>query len=156
MSNHLSQDQFATYITGRATEAEKRHVAECRQCGAEFDRFRNAVSSFRSAIRERVEMRIASNAPAVTPSLIHRGAEIPKWRWALAVALVALVSVLIPLLINGGKPQTVVKNAAVETDPDALMRAVNLHLSRTVPQPMERMMVLIPNDESIKESGEVQ
>src|SRR5262245_1614248 len=156
MSNHLSQDQFATYIAGRATEAEKRHMAECRQCGAEFDRFRNAVSFFRSAIRDRIEMRIALNAPVVTPSLIHRGAEIPKWRWALAIGLVALVLVLIPLIINGRKAQTVVKNAAGETDPDALMRAVNLHLSRTVPQPMERMMALIPNDESIKESGGVQ
>lgn len=155
MSNHLSEDQFAIYIAGRATDAEKRHVAECAECGAEFDRFRNAVSSFRSAIRDRVDARIASNTPAVTPSLIRRTAGIPKWRWALAAA-VALAFILIPLLTGGRKAQTVVKSVAVEADPDALMRAVNLHLSRTVPQPMERMMALIPNDESINESGGVQ
>jgi hypothetical protein len=33
------------------------------------------------------------------------------------------------------------------------MDAVNLHLSRTVPAPMERMLIVIPDDESITQSG---
>ena len=38
----------------------------------------------------------------------------------------------------------------------AVMDRVNLHLSRTVPAPMEPMMSLIPSDELINNSGGVR
>ena len=53
-------------------------------------------------------------------------------------------------------PQEVVEAVPAETNPDELMDAVYRHLSRTVPAPMERVMVLIPDEEPDTKSGGVQ
>jgi len=155
MNKHLSEDQIATYVAGRAAETERRHVAECAECCGELDRFGKAITSFRTAVRDQVDGRVATHAPAIHPSLPRATPGIPKWRWAL-VAAVALIFIMIPLFKGERKPQAVVTDSLVKADPDSLMQAVNLHLSRTVPEPMERMIALLPNDESITESGGVQ
>ena len=156
MSNHLSQDQFAKCFVGRSTSAELRHMMECPECSAELDRFGHTISLFRSAIRDRIDAQVAAQAPGV-PQLSIRpaAAGIPKWHWALVAPAVAVL-VMVPLLTSNKEPQEVIEKGLAETSPDALMDAVNLHLSRTVPAPMERVMALIPSDESITESGGVQ
>jgi hypothetical protein len=54
------------------------------------------------------------------------------------------------------KPQKVDEQLSTETNPVAIMDRVNLHLSRTVPAPMEPMMSLIPSDELISTPGGVR
>jgi hypothetical protein len=76
------------------------------------------------------------------------------WRWAL-VAAGAVVLIAAPFVTMKKERQEVIKTSS-ETNADALMNAVNIHLSRTVPAPMERMISLIPNDDSTTESGGVQ
>jgi hypothetical protein len=157
MSNHLSQDQFANCVVGRSTSAELQHVKECSECGAELERFRIAVSSFRNAVRGRVDARLALQGPEVSRfSMRPAAAGLPRWRWALAAVAVVVV-VMIPLLTSEKEPQEVIEKASTpHASPDALMEAVNRHLSRTLPAPMEPMMVLIGGEEQTTKSGGIQ
>jgi hypothetical protein len=76
----------------------------------------------------------------------------PKWRWAL-VAATALVLAIIPF---AGTNRVSLPKAQVETDADALMRTVDLQLSRTIPAPMEPVIALLPVDQIQTTSGGVQ
>jgi hypothetical protein len=71
------------------------------------------------------------------------------WLWG-AAALAGLV--LVPFLVSERKSQEPVQITA-PADADALMNAINLHLLRTVPAPMEPLLVLIPRTESKTKSG---
>jgi hypothetical protein len=73
--------------------------------------------------------------------------------WAAAVAATLILGTL-PLLLR--KPQEIAVTTAEEASPEVLMNAINLHLSRTMPSPMEPMMSLIPSDLYLTESGEIQ
>src|SRR5438128_966622 len=156
VSKHLSQDQFAKCLVGQSTSAELQHITECAECSAGLERFDNTMSLFRDARRDQIDARVASQAPRVSRlPLRHPNASgAPKWRWALAAAAV-VVLVTVPFLTREKEPQAVVEKAPPQMDPDALMNAVNLHLSRTVPAPMERMISLMPSDESTNKSGGV-
>jgi hypothetical protein len=153
MSNHLSENQFAKYVIGRATSADRQHVLECAECSAELDRFRNTLSTFNAAIRDRIDDRIVQSPGVSLLPVQTRG--IPKWCWAL-VATTLLVLVTLPFVTHEYSPKRVVEHVSTEKDADELMNAVNLHLSRTVAAPMEPMLALIPNDEYTTESGGVQ
>lgn len=149
MSNHLTEDQFAKCILGPCRFEDRKHVTECAKCGNELDRFRGAVSVFRSAVRNGVDTRIASQPGLrIQPIVAPRD---PKWRWAL-VAATAFVLAIIPFGTNrGSRPKT-----QVETDADALMRTVDLQLSRTIPAPLQPLIALLPTDDISTQSGGVQ
>jgi hypothetical protein len=159
MSNHLSEEQFAKCFLGQSTSGELDHIKECLECSAELDRFGNRISSFRSALRGRIDARIASQSSSSSspwstrPAIVGSG----NWRWALVAATAVLVLIVtVPFLTTKKEPAQVVEKASTVMSPDALMDAVNLHVSRTVPAPMERMMALMPGEESVTELGGVQ
>jgi hypothetical protein len=152
MSKHLSENQFAKYVVGRDTGADRQHILECAECRAELDRFSNTLSMFRTAIRDRIDDRVVQ-CPGISPLPVRTRA-IPKWCWALVATLLVLVT--LPFVTHDYTPKRVVENVSTETGADELMNAVNLHLSRTVAAPMEPMLALIPNDEYTTESGGVQ
>ena len=156
MSHHLSEDQFAKCVLGTSSNIERQHAAECPLCSAEFDRFCGAVGSFRSAIRCRVDAHVGSAAPRVYSftNPAPAGGVLLKWSLALMTsAVVALVFLPLPA------PEETVETIDREAGPasaNALMDAINLHLLRTMPAPMEPMMVLLPEGESTEEWGGVQ
>jgi len=154
MSNHLSEDQTAKCAIGASTKAELRHLSECAECSAELDRFGNTLSLFRSAVRHRVYDRLALHALGVAPSRPAQ-AGISTWRWAFVVAGFVVV-VLLPFFMTENIPQETSTQSSNETSANAVMDRVNLHLSRTVPAPMEPLMSLIPSEEFITKSGGVQ
>ncbi len=65
-------------------------------------------------------------------------------RWVL-VAAAAVVLVVLPFIRTGNKPEAFPEPTSTETDPDAVMNRVNLHLARTVPEPMEPLMMGLPD-----------
>jgi hypothetical protein len=156
MKGHLSEDQVTTCAAGRPTAAELDHIRECPECGAELERFGTAVSLFRSAVRHRIDERVALRASGVSQVSIRPAVgRISKWHWALgAAALFALI--VLPFFRNPDRPQPSSEQVATGANADAIMDAVNRHLSRTVPAPMEPVMALIPGDELTSESGGVQ
>jgi hypothetical protein len=152
MSNHLSQDQFAKCAVGGPTKAELQHLNECAECSAELDGFGNTLSLFRSAIRHRIDDRVALQPLNVAPSRPAQTA-FSNWRWAFVVAGFIVV-VLLPFFMTEHIPQEAGNQSSTEIN--ALMNRVNLHLSRTVPAPMEPLMELIPNEEFVTQSGGIQ
>jgi anti-sigma factor RsiW len=155
MSNHLSHEQFARCFVARSDSPELRHIQECPECSAAFERFDDAIAAFRSAIRGRIDAQVATQTPdPLKPSVRQAGGIAPKRRWAWAAAVVILLA-LFPLLSSERKSEEGLETPSVATSPDALMDAINVHLSRTVPAPMEPMM-LLPNEPFINESGGIQ
>ena len=142
MNSHLSDDQFARCIVGRATSAELQHSRECAQCGAELSRFRKAVSLFQSAVRKDIDNRIA-----LFPSVrVSRPADTSIWkqRWVL-VAAAAIVLMVLPFIRTGDKTEEFPGPVSSAADPEAVMNRVNLQLSRNVPAPMEPLLLGLPD-----------
>jgi hypothetical protein len=155
MSKHLSEDDITRIASGLSARANMQHLQDCAECSNRLGRFDNAISLFRSAIHDRVDTRLALHAPAISVSSIPNPVVL-TWRHRLAAAAVILV-VLIPLIAIQREALEVRSDPSVQaTSPDALMDAVNLRLSRTMPASMERVLVLIPNDEATTESGGAQ
>jgi len=148
MKPHLSQEQFARCFVGAATAEEQSHISDCGECLAELESFATSVATLRSAIRERVDVHVATQ-----PVLSLKLDSLPQVRWALATVVILLIGML-PLLAT--LPVRNVRHAPVATSPDALMDAINVHLSRSVPSPMEPMMSLLPGDEVVIEIGGIQ
>jgi anti-sigma factor RsiW len=154
MSNHLSEEQLAKCFVGQATHStddEQQHLAVCLECSAELERLRSSISHFRSVLTDRVESRLT-----LQPSLELRPASVgdPKWRWAL-VAATALVLAVMPFagIRTDIVPRQAMDTAQRDADADALMRAVELQLSRTIPAPMEPVIALLPANEIRIPSG---
>ena len=161
MNNHLSQDQLSMWILGRCTVEELKHGRECPQCRAELARFEAPVSAFRSVMLEWSDRENAPRIEEVSTLLRRPRAFVnTSWRWAAAGVAVLLLTV-IPIYrqerARTGTGREVALSPAVHT-PDAnadelLMDAVNAHLSRTVPAPMEPILALIPTQEDIAQPG---
>jgi len=164
MNNHLSPDQFAKCIAGQPSREELQHIGECPECSAEVERVGAALSQFLSAVRHRIDDRMASHPTEITPlkppikPLPHTGAGIPALRWALMATAIVVAAVL-PFFISENKPREAPEQAAqagqpaTEANADAIMNRVNLHLSRTLPAPMEPMLSLIPSEFISKPRG---
>ena len=145
MKLHLSQEQFARCFLGTAASEERRHLLDCGECRQELESFAASVASLRSVIRERVGAH--DGVHEATPPVLSPGFDrTPQVRWALASVAILLIGML-PLLTT--LPARDVHPAPVATSPEDLMNAINVHLSRTVPSPMEPMMPLLPGDEIV-------
>jgi len=154
MNNHLSQDQFAKCVIGQSTSTERQHLAECEACSSELERFGKTLSMFRTALRDRVDAQPASRIAVLSPVLPQSRRGFSMLRWAF-IATAVLVFVSMPVF-KREEQKPVIENALTDADANALMNAVNLHLSRIVPAPMERMLIVIPDDQSITQSGGTQ
>jgi hypothetical protein len=158
MSNHLSEDQFARCIAGGTSIEDLQHILECPECNAELERFGNTLSLLRNAILDRIDDHVASHTSETIP-FSNRPVEtgIANWRWALgAAAVVVFVLTVRPFFMTESETQEVREQTSTEANPNAIMDAVNRHLSRTVPAPMEPVLSLIPGNAAMTEPGGVQ
>jgi len=146
MNSHLSEDQFASYLAGQATQAEIQHAQQCPECGAELNRFGAEILLFQSAVSERVDDRIA-NRPLLVVSK-PSGAVMRIERWAF-VAAISAVLILLPFVGTERKPE----EAPQLLSADEVMNRVNLHLAQSVPSPMQPLLLGLPKYESNIESG---
>jgi hypothetical protein len=158
MNSHLTEDQIAEYIVGRSIRADQQHIAGCLQCRSEVERISASIAAFRSAVRDRVDARVASSPARLLPiPAASATPAVSKWQWALAGAMMVIIAVVPFITRDRLMPQEdIIEATPAETNPDELMDAVYRHLSRTVPAPMERVMVLIPDEEPDTKSGGVQ
>jgi len=152
MSTHLSEDQISKCIIGQATPEEDRHGRECPDCSAELSRFQKRVSTFRVAMQDWSE-REAIPRLDETPNALHRRPPLyPSLRWVV-VSLAAAVLIGIPVYQHMEEPAPFITDTAASLPPETainedvlLMEAVNAHLSRPIPMPMERVMALLPSE----------
>jgi len=157
MSNHLSQDQLSMWILGRSTAEELQHGRECPQCRAELARFETPVAAFRSVMLEWSDRETTPRSEEVSTLLRTPKPTInTSWRW-VAVGSAALLLTAIPFYRQ--RVDTAVSlppaiDGAADANADALlMDAVNAHLSRTIPAPMEPIMALIPTQKDLNRQG---
>ena len=141
MNRHLSEDQIARCVVGEAAGSEVQHARECLECGGELNRFRKSLALFQNSIQERVNARIALVPTAAVLRPSEAGTRAPRW---VLVAAAAVVLVVLPFIRSGNNPTTS-EVLSIETDPDAVMNRVNLDLTRTVPAPMEPLMLGLPD-----------
>ncbi len=141
MNEHLSEDQLARCLAGQATPLESRHARECPECAAGLQSFADTMSLFRRAVHEGVGKRVAAHREAVPR---HSRPAFPAYRWALAAGA-AVVLVTLPFIRIADRPEDLPPPAFSETDADAVMNRVNQHLARSVPGPMEPLLLGIPD-----------
>jgi hypothetical protein len=157
MNNHLSQDQISMCILGRATPEEQQHGRECRECSAELARFQEPISTFRSVMQDWSDR---ENVPRFAQISIFlskpRRLAGPVWGWVSAtMALVIVVLTAVPIYVQQSRLQQTQAEEAARRDAQ-LIEAVNAHLSRTLPAPMEPILALVPDQESIIQPGGIQ
>ena len=114
-------------------------MSECSQCAAELEGFHGTVNSFRSSFRELIDTQLASNLDLSTPP---QSAHRPIALWGLAAAMIAMV-IAVPAFHDNMGPKRVAGESAADTDPNALMNSIQTHLSRTVPGPMEPILIFV-------------
>ena len=159
MNNHLSQDQLSMWILGRSTPEERRHGAECPLCRAELARFEEPVTTFKNVMHEWSD-RESLHLEDVSIFLRRPPAYVTgELRWAVVALAVALFTA-IPIYRQVEALRSAANagpSIAVETSDDVLlMDAVNAHLSRTIPAPMEPILTLIRDSESTTYAGGTQ
>jgi hypothetical protein len=142
MNRHLSEDQIARCIVGEAASPEVQHARDCPECGAELNRFSKSVALFQSSIQEQINARISVVPSTAVSRPSGAGTQAPRW---VLVAAAAVVLAVLPFIRTGNKTEALPEPTFTETDPDAVMNRVNLHLARTVPAPMEPLMLGIPD-----------
>ena len=139
MSQHLSEKEFAVAIVHGLTPQEREHVLECSQCAAELQGFQGTVNSFRSSFRELIDTQLARGLDLSTlPQSAHRQIGL----WGLAAAMIAMV-IAVPALHDNMGHTRLGGESAADTDPNALMNSIQTHLSRTVPGPMEPILIFV-------------
>lgn len=151
MSQHLSEKEFAVAVVKGLAPEERRHVADCSQCASELEVFEGTVRSFRSSYRELVDAQLAGGVRLPVPERAHR----PIGLWGLAAAMIAMV-IAIPAFYDNVVPTRVAGESSADMDADALMKSIQAHLSRTVPGPMEPMLIFVRNRELNSEERGVQ
>lgn len=152
MNQHLSEKEFAVAIVRGLTPRQHQHMGECSHCAAEMESFSRAVKSFRSSFRELIDAELTRgvNLSELPPRPAHRSLGL----WGLAAAMIAMV-VAVPAFLDSVVPSRGGESSA-DTNPDALMRSIQTHLSRTVPGPMEPMLIFVRNRELDSEQRGVQ
>jgi len=144
MSPHLSPEQFARCFVGVASSVELHHISDCGSCRAELEGFQNSISSLRHALRAPVDVAVRFRSPQPAP--------VPRFRPVLVAAALVLIG-MVPLLTQ--RPANPLPESGVSS-PEALMNAVNRHLSRTLPEPMQPVMSLLPDGEPQFVLGEIK
>ena len=155
MRHHLSEDQLSMCILGRSTAEELQHGRECPQCKAQLERFHEPVSTFRAAMQDWSDRESAPRLAEISWMLAKpRWFSDPLWLWA-PVAIAVMLLTGIPIYVQQQKLYR--EEVAETTHQDVLlMDAINTHLSRPLPSPMEPIMALIPEEKTVVQSGGIK
>jgi hypothetical protein len=135
MNRHLSTERIDRLMAGDAPAADKQHVADCAECGANLERARQTLSSFGHAVRRRADD-LATQVPGgVLVQASLRATAVRRFRWAIGTA--AVVAVAAVPFFKG----MVDRQRELQAQQDSLLlEQVNEHVSRLVPASMEPFM----------------
>jgi anti-sigma factor RsiW len=153
MKQHLSEKELAVGIVRGFSPRERQHLADCSQCVAELETFQRTVASFRSSFRELVDAQPARGVLLPTNATKH--AHRPIGLWGLAAAMVVMVFA-VPAFHDNVVQSRLTEESSADTNPDMLMKSIHAHLSRTVPGPMEPILIFVRNREFDAERSDVR
>jgi hypothetical protein len=151
MSSHLSQDQLSRCILGQAGPDEQEHSRNCPTCHAEFIRFQESVAAFHGVMKNWSERETIPRFEEIKGAS-SRSLRSSSLRWAFAGVAAAVLATL-PIYMKekpepGGESIRAHRVEVEENEDVLLMEEVRTHLSRPIPMPMERVMVLLPTEDA--------
>lgn len=151
MKEHLTSQQIEKWMIGERTPAGGAHLRNCPECAAKLASVSGPVKLFGAAVRNWSERHNSGqfSRPVV---LSERPAGWRPWRVALACAAVAVIMAIpvfrpVRTLPPAGPVSTTVSD-------EALLRQVDLEVSRSVPGPMEPLAYLMTSDSEGESSGQ--
>jgi hypothetical protein len=153
-TTHLSPWEQEECIIDRPTPQMLRHLSECAECRGAVEGLERSAAIFRSAA---MEWSAASLAARPRQLLVATGARRPvaALRWAIAVALPVVLTVLVFLGLHHGArpngPVAVINTTSTEANneanrDDALLEQVDEQLSVAVPASMESLTHLVSTE----------
>jgi anti-sigma factor RsiW len=155
MNQHLSQDEKARWLVGQSRPEEEAHVRSCPTCTAELMEFRAAVSTFQGAMKTWSQQETFPRLVGADRSLWRALPQLPAPAWALIMAMAAGMFLLPAVWSPRVAPPPVEPAPETKTNNDILlMEAVAAHLARPLPSPMERVLVLFPEQDASSEVKE--
>ena len=144
---------MARWILGQASTEEEAHGNSCSRCSEEIREFREAVSTFQKVMKnwsrhETVPKLVET--PDLPPA--RRGLSRRTLSWAfvgLAVVLFAVIPIYkLPKPTTQHEPASVFQGETTANEDVLLMQEVTTRLSHPIPEPMQRVKVLLPREEA--------
>lgn len=143
MTPHLTSRQTSEWLAGFRSPEMDRHLAECAECRAAIRQFESVMNAFRQVVHGRSEQHLSPDfvwTPPTGAARFRAGFRSFYPAFAAAVVMILLaVALLVPL-----RPHASGQEMA-STD-SALLQQVDNEISRSVPEPMEPLMLLVNRD----------
>ena len=143
---HLVEDELIEVYYGEGTSAANAHLKACRECSAQYDRFKQSLDSIQpSAVPQRRADYGESVWERLQPQLIPYQKKRANWlggtQWRAAALAIGCAVLLAAMFLGGRYWERITANkVAVATNPQSTQRVVVVvltdHLDRT-----ERLLV---------------
>ena len=152
MIEHLSAEQISQWIIGDRPLELQEHVAECVACRAELGQLENAISQFRTAMREAASY----EPPPAWRQPEPRPAPWFSWPRLVLTATALLVLAAVPVTWRMRVHEQALRAQAAQTAlaDSQLLESVDAEISQAVPQPMEPLVTLATWNSSSTEQNE--
>jgi hypothetical protein len=155
MIEHLSAEQISQWIVGDRPREMQKHVAGCAECRAELTHMENALSQFRTAMREQASVVPAPAWRQPEP----RPAAWFSWTRMVLTATALLVLAAVPVTWRVHVHEQALREQADQSARSALadsqlLETVDAEISQAVPQPMEPLVTLATWNSSSTEQNQ--
>lgn len=155
MIEHLSAEQISQWIVGERPLDLREHMAECAECRAELTQLENALSQFRTAMREQTSFA----APPPWRQAESRPAPWFSWPRLVLTTTALLVVVAVPVTWRVRVHEQALRQQAAQTAlaDSQLLESVDAEISQAVPEPMQPLVTLATwNSSSTEQNQKVQ
>lgn len=140
MKSHLTSGQISQWVLGTRSRPVTRHIHSCPICRKEVGRFEEALTQFRTSVREWSDSQFDPRFPMPANLSESKSGIAFRASWAaVALALCVLVSVAVRRGVRQGEGRVAGGDAA-------LLNQVDREVTRTVPGPMEPLVQLVAWD----------
>ena len=132
---HLTSKQIHEWTIGERNRDAAQHLEICQACRDEIVTLQDGLQAFRHSVHRlaSTEMTAATVKSSTSPRTLQL-----SWKWATTIA-VSMGLVLFPIYLDRSKAR---QDAQTAQD-SLLLNQINARLSRTVPEPMEPLMILM-------------
>jgi len=136
MTRHLSPVEISQWAAGERSRQCEDHLHECAECRGELARLQETLSDFRASVRNWSHRQ--SDAAPLAVWHMSRDQNSPRLRWALIAAATVLLAAIPIYQANRHQPK---RDSTV--DDAVLLEQIDESVSRSVPEPMERLTTLV-------------
>lgn len=158
--NHLTDEQFADWLSGEAAPEIRSHLASCEQCNTEALQLRDDIFRYSIAMRHQA---IRTQSKRIAEDFVPRRAiALHRLRWAGASVLALVLAFQTAWLLKPHHAPTptrpvavnpVKSPAPVQMSDDELLEAVNSDINQEVPKALAPVSAITTARNEIAASG---